>query len=176
MPESTLVSLAVFHLGIFGARIVLDSTVDIVCAKVVKDYYRHHGTQEEMTNLKIIIIVLLLLIDFPRQENKWKMTKEKCVWVLLEKNPTLHQRCRALQSTEQPPIDWALHQPSCENAWFDNMEGLNIYPVRLWFVIIKTSRIIINVDIVHFLCICNSTCIIFLSVQNWCRNMFIECL
>lgn len=53
MPESTLVSLAVFHLGIFGARIVLDSTVDIACAKVVKDYYRHHRTQEEMTNLKI---------------------------------------------------------------------------------------------------------------------------
>lgn len=70
MPASTLVSLAVFHSGIFGARIVLDSTVDIACAKVVKDYYRHHRTQEEMTNLKIKIIVLLFLIDFPRQENK----------------------------------------------------------------------------------------------------------
>lgn len=70
MPESTFVSLAVFHLGIFGARIVQDSTVDIACAKVVKNYYRHHQAQEEMTSLKIKIIVLLLLIDFPRQENK----------------------------------------------------------------------------------------------------------
>lgn len=84
-----------------------------------------------------------------------------------KKKHTLHQRCRALQSTEQPPIDSALHQPSCENAWFENMEGLNIYPVRLWFVIIKTSRLIIpctsqsGLNIVHFLCICNSICIHF---------------
>lgn len=70
MPESTLVGLAVLHLKIFGARIVLDSTVDIACAKVVKDYYRHHGTQQEMTNLKILIIALLLLTDFPREEKK----------------------------------------------------------------------------------------------------------
>lgn len=75
--------------------------------------------------------------------------REMCLGII-EKIPTLHQRCRAQQSTEQPPIDSALHQPSCENVWFDNMGGLNIYPVRLWFVIIKTSRIIINVDIVNF--------------------------
>lgn len=64
MPESTLVSLAVFHLGIFGARIVLDSTVDIACAKVVKDYYRHHRTQEEMTNFKIKVIVNIIVNRF----------------------------------------------------------------------------------------------------------------
>lgn len=37
MPEPTLVSLAVFHLGIFGARMKLDSTVDIAGAKITKD-------------------------------------------------------------------------------------------------------------------------------------------
>lgn len=36
MPESTLVSLAVFHLGIFGARIILDSTVEIAGAEITK--------------------------------------------------------------------------------------------------------------------------------------------
>lgn len=80
MPESALVSLAVLHLGIFGARIVLDSTVDIACAKVVKDCYRHHGTQEEMTNLKIIIIVLLLFIDFHREEKNDQ--REMCLGII----------------------------------------------------------------------------------------------
>lgn len=41
--------------------------------------------------------------------------REMCLGIF-EKKPTLHQRCRALQSAEQPPIDSALHQPSCENA------------------------------------------------------------
>lgn len=72
MPESTLVGLAVLHLGIFGARIVLDSTVDIACAKEVKDYYRHHGTQQKMTNLKILIIALLLLMVFPERKKNEK--------------------------------------------------------------------------------------------------------
>lgn len=41
--------------------------------------------------------------------------REMCLGII-ENIPTLHQRCRALQSTEQPPIYSALHQPSCENV------------------------------------------------------------
>lgn len=46
MPESTLVSLAVFHLGIFGARRVPDSTVDITCAKITKYDNRYLEAQD----------------------------------------------------------------------------------------------------------------------------------